>query len=405
MKRVQDILSRPSVPLLLAPVLWIIGLLFNLDWWWFGGIVWAVVTGFVMYIFGLWLAGAHILPIMPDRESLAHARALLRHFVSGQKTLMAVVREGKLVPGPDGKPRTGEGFGAVLIDSTSAVALVTNTGLSRVTGPGLHFTRRGEKIGPVVDLRPQARSKEIETQTRDGIWVKFKVIVRFQIDGVVARKVQDIDQKQERWPEPYVWSPRQVARALGLERVGVEQRVRWDEIALNEAIKRSHTYISEYTFDELTEPRNPLVNRRDEIRQKLDAEVKAALARSGIKVIDVKLGQFQPRDEEVVKQRLDSWQSELNRRKKVVEAEGEAESRRQLELARTQAQMDTMTRMIEALDASWRAGANNADLIALRFLEVLEGLAKDPETQKTLGQVRSKLLRGGGTSSGAHPSP
>ena len=43
----------------------------------------------------------------------------------------------------------------------------------------------------------------------------------------------------------------------------------------------------------------------------------------------------------------------------------------------------------------------NADLIALRFLEVLEGLAKDPEAQKTLDQVRRKLLVGGGASSGA----
>lgn len=361
---------------------------------WIGGILWTIGSALFMYFLGLQLAGPFLLPVPRHGETLSIARRMLRRFASGEKPLMAIIREGKVLPGPDGKPREGlRGEGAIIVDSTSAVVLFTQTGLSRIKGPGIHFTRRGEVIEQAIDLRVQGRSRDVEAQTRDGIWVKFKVSSRFQIDEVRSQKVQDIDRRKVRWPEPYTWSPRQVRRAVQLQRAGIDTFVRWDEIALHEAVKRVHAYIANYTYDELTEPRNPLINRREDIQKALDAEVKDAMLGSGIKVLAVGISPFAPRDSEVNQQRLENWKADWLRRMKVIQAEGEAESRRRLELARAQAQMDSMTRIIEALDdASRQAGANNADLIALRFLEVVESLAKDPETQKTLTEVRQKLL-------------
>ncbi len=404
MKRTQRIPVEGGVALAIGGVaLVLLGILLDRDRW-IGGVAWTLIAAYGMYRFGLWLAGPHLLPIEPERESRERARAVLQRFAGGQKTLMATVREGLAPPGPGGKAReVTQGEGALLVDSTSIVALVTDTGLSRIKGPGIHFTRKGERIGRIVDLRVQAQSKGVIAQTRDGMWVKFRVNTRFQIDEVKSQKVQDVDRGKVKWPAPYTWSPRPVTRALGLERAGPDDNVRWDEIAPHEAVKRVHNLIANYTYDELTEPRNPLINRREDIRKSLEDEVKNALAGSGIKVLGIKLSQFVPRDETIDRQRIDSWQAEWTRRRKIVEAEGEAKSRRKLELARAQAQMDTMTRLIEALDASGRAGANNADLVALRFLEVVESLAKDAETQKKLGQVRQKLL-GGGTSGGVHPS-
>ena len=412
MKRAQRIPVGGSVAIAMGVVgLVILGILLDRERL-TGGMAWTLITAYGMYRFGLWLAGPHLLPIEPDRESRRSARDLLQRFANGQKTLMAVVREGKVLPGPGGKPRAAaDGEGALLVDSTSVAALVTDTGLSRIKGPGVHFTRRGERIGAVVDLRPQARSKEIEAQTRDGIGIKFKVNARFQVDGTEAQKVQSADRTQVRWPAPYTWSPRQVTRVLGLQRAGIDQPVSWDEIVLNEAIQRAHTHIAGYTFDELTEPRNPSVDRREDIRKSLEAELKSALAGSGIKVLGIKLSQFVPRDKEVDRQRFETWQAEWIRRKTIIEAEGVAESYRLVELARAQGQMEMVTRITQALDAGRQAGLDNADLVALRLLEVVERLAAEPrvrerltgEAREALSQVQRKLLSGG-SSGGLSPS-
>ena len=384
-----------------------------------GGIAWTLITAYGLYNFGLWLAGPYLLPINPDRESKAFARHLLRRFAGGQKPLMAVVREGKVLPGPGGKLRDdAQGEGAILVDSTSVVVLVTDTGLSRIKGSGVHFTRGGEKIGAVVDLRPQVRSQDkdkyVEAQTRDGIWIKFKVSVRFQVDGTVAQKVQDADRSKVPWPEPYTWSQHAVTSALGHTRVGVDQNQteRWDDRALNEAIKRVRTAIAGYTFDGLTEPRDPRVNPREDIRKKLEDDLKAEMAGKGIKVLGVGLSQFVPRDKEVIEQRIKSWQADWVRRQRIIEAEGLAESYRLVELARAQGQMELVLRIAQALEVSQQLGSENAEQMALRLLEVVERLAAQPgvgrrlsgESREALDQAHRKLLEKGSPGDGAASS-
>ncbi|HLF25669.1 MAG TPA: SPFH domain-containing protein [Anaerolineae bacterium] len=405
MKLQQRVVTVPAKWLLLLTLfLIVLGLLIDRERS-LGGIAWSFVTAYGMYLFGTWFIAPYLLPLRNDPGASARARDLFNQFANGQKIGLAIVRDGKVEPKSDGKPRENvRGEGILIVDSTSVVPLFKDTGSSRLVGPGVHFLRKGEKFTRVIDLRPQARSLEdkekdkgaqfVKVQTRDGICVKFKIATRFQIDGVIPRNVLEIDQGKMPLPEPYVWSQHIVRRAIGHTRFGADNKpaMPWDLLVLTEAVKRVHTYIADYRFDELAEPRNPLLNPREDIRKKLEEELKAEMAREGIKVLSLKIGPFEPCDEEVGKQRLRSWEAEWVRRTKVIEAEAEAESRKRLELARAQAQMDTMTRMIEALDASRRAGANNADLIALRFLEVVEGLAKDPETQKTLRHVRGQLL-------------
>jgi hypothetical protein len=359
---------------------------------WFGGIVWTIGSAVLMYRVGLWLAGPHLLPVPQNPESLGFARRMLTRFASGHKPLMAVVREGKVLPGPDGKSREhARGEGAVLVDSTSAVVLFTQTGLSRIKGPGIHFTRRGEWIEQAIDLRAQARSRDVEAQTRDGIWVKFKVNARFQIDEVKSQKVQDVDRRRIRWPEPLAWSPRQVMRAVRLERAGIDTFVHWDEIVPNEAVKHVHGHIANYTYDELTEPRNPLVNRREAIQKALEKEVKDAMLGSGINVLGVGLGPFAPRDKEVDDQRLENWQAEWIRRKSIVDADGLAESYRLIELARAQGQMETVTRIAQALEAAKQAGVEDAEALALHLLEVVQRMAAEPGMSERLSEMKEAL--------------
>jgi regulator of protease activity HflC (stomatin/prohibitin superfamily) len=401
MKYVRRILSPPAMPLALGALLLLIGYLLNLDWWWYGGIFCALISYFLMDLFGMQLLSRYVLPLEPG-QSPGRAHALIERFIAGRKPLMAVIREGKEVPGPDGKPRPApESEGAILVDTTSVAVLVTDTGFSRIVGPGLHFTNKGEKLGLAIDLRPQHRvRKDVEAQTRDGIWIKFVVVTRFQIDGVTARpKIQEVDRSREPWPAPYQFSENFLEIMIALlthQRAGAAP-LRWDEFVAEDAVKRAVTYVSEYTFDELTEPRNPLIDRRSEIKKKVAQEVADAMKEWGIRVDLINIIPFVPRDEEIKKQRIESWQADWLRRSKVMEAEGDAEARRKLDKARLEAQADTIRRTIDALKDSKAA---SAELIALQFLEMMGGLAKDPETQRTIDHVRRKLLVSGGTTGG-----
>ncbi len=291
-----------------------------------GGLAWALLTAFVMYRIGLKLAAPLLLPIEPHSRLPADVKSMIHRHAGGGKVAMAVIREGKVVPGPDGKPRDeARGEGILFVDSTSAVLLATDIRPTRVLGPGVHFMRKDEKIGAVVDLRIQMRRKDVEAQTRDGIWVKFKISARFRIDKTKL-KLEEIDLEQVRWPAPYEWSPAQVVLALGQSRVGIEQgeSLRWDDIVMNEAVKRAYTLIAEYTFDKLIEPHDPRLDPRESVRRRLEDDVKEALAGRGIAVLGIRLTQFVPRDKRVDVQRLRSWKADWIRRTKILESEGQA---------------------------------------------------------------------------------
>ncbi|HET7003865.1 MAG TPA: SPFH domain-containing protein, partial [Candidatus Binatia bacterium] len=200
----------------------------------------AIVAGLVAFGFFLGivlLAGPHVLPIDPNsREQVSRARKTLLRFAMGLPTLMAVVRDGNVMPGPDGRSReNASGQGVIDVDSTSVVILATDTKLSRIEGPGVIFTNKDEHIRQVVDLRIQNRKEEVDLVTRDGIQVRVSVSVRFQIDKVEPVRVQD-EQPATRWPMPYRWTQRTVSRALEQQRVGPNGPVLWDFIVLDIAV-------------------------------------------------------------------------------------------------------------------------------------------------------------------------
>jgi regulator of protease activity HflC (stomatin/prohibitin superfamily) len=160
------------------------------------------------------------------------------------------------------------------------------------------------------------------------------------------------------------------------------------------------TAVAGYTFDGLTEPRDPRLNPREDIRKKVEEEVKAEMAGTGIKVLGIGIGQFIPRDKAVIAQWIEAWKADWIRRARVVEAEGVAESYRLVELARAQGQMELVMRIAQALEVSQQVGAENAEEIALRLLDVVEHLASQPEidqrlsgeSREALGQAHHRLL-------------
>ena len=394
MKVVRRVLANRYSPLAVGAILWLIGRVFNAVWWWYGFIAWALLAGYGMYVFGLWLAGPLLLPIESNPESRSSLRSMLFRHAMGGKLAMAVVRDGKILPGPDGKPREpSAGEGVIFVDSTSVVLIATDAQPMRLAGPGVHFLRLEEKVWAIVDLRSQLRSREVQAQTRDGIWVKFKVNARFRIDKTKLQ-LDDAVVSKQRWPEPLSWQKSQVWSALTQTRAGNDEHpwVRWDDIVPNEAVKRAHTLIAEYTFDRLIEPRDTRRTPLEDIRQQLEDGVRQAMTGTGINVQGIRLTPFVPVDAQVRNQWIEAWKADWIRRVRIVEAEGQAERYRLIELARAQGQMELVMRVTQALEVSQQLGAENAEQVALQLLEVVERLAAEPEVDEYLSdEVRAAL--------------
>ena len=413
MHLVRRFLAGRGVWLALIPGLIVLGILLDRERW-IGGIAWALLSAYGLYQFGLWFAGPYTLPLGAGRAPRSAARGMIDWFARGGRPVMAVVREGKVLAGPDSKSRNqASGEGAIFVDSTSIVVLASETRPTRLLEPGVHFLREDESIGWIVDLRPQVRVKEIEAQTRDGIWIKCKILARFQIDGTASNAVQDAARAAEHRNAPYKWSPRQVMRAIEQARVRGEpgQPVSWDDLVLDETVKRVHTLVAAYALDQLTEPRDPDANPREDIRRRLEEEVRAEMKGKGVNVLGIGLGQFVPRDKEVLDQRIKAWQADWIRCKTVIEAEGAAESYRLIEQARAGAQMEMMQLLAQALEVSQQTGVDDTEQLAVRLLEVVERLAAQPDVERllsgesraALGQLHLRLLEKGSSDGVAAP--
>jgi hypothetical protein len=363
---------------------------------WIGGVVWTLGTAYLVYRYGFFLVAPHLLPIAPDRESRGHARELLWRFARGAELGLAVVRDGKVLADSNGAPRNrAAGPGAILVDGTSVAVLNTNLGLSRIKGRGVHFLRDDEHIGGVIDLRPQSRAREIESQTRDGIWVKFTVGTRFQIDGTSAVRVQDVDQLAAPWPDPFTWSPRQVQRAVSLERVTPESSVDWDDLALHQATTGVHNLIAEYTYDQLTRPQDAQSNAVSDLQRRLETEVKNSMAGSGIKVLGVSIGPIAPRDRRIDDQRIERWSADSMRRIRKLEGESNAETNRLMDMARIRGQREWIMRIAHALRDSLEQGdPGDVNEIVRHLLNTADQFAGEPEvgSQEDTRRMQQSLI-------------
>lgn len=160
------------------------------------------------------LTAQFILPVLITSDRMK-AIERLSMFISGRHGAAVFIKEGNLIERKNdlgGKIETVKP-GVILVDLSSAVILSQEEdtqawnlvdsqeddfdGLTRrisvhkgtknkdpfveVKGPGLAFTKKGQKIFNVVDLRPQSRSIPVEAYTRDGIKLATKVSVGFSL--------------------------------------------------------------------------------------------------------------------------------------------------------------------------------------------------------------------------------
>jgi regulator of protease activity HflC (stomatin/prohibitin superfamily) len=369
-------------------------------------VVFAILGGF--YLFTLWLAGSHVLPVNShDRSEAAAARRVLFRFALGGHVAMAVVREGAVEPGPNGESREqAGGMGVIDVDSTSAVALHTPIGFSRVEGTGLVFTHETEQLMHLIDLRIQFRTQEFEFLTRDGIPIKVRLSVRFQIDRTEFNKNLHAHDPKAPYPRPVKWSRHRVERALSVLQVADAEGnlTRWSEQrVIGTAQGMLRAIIAEYTLDGLLAPQDPGRSPRQAIRELLSHRLTPVMAQRGIKIITVAVGVIFPADfdpektfdqqnpvlDKITEQRLKAWRAEYESRMFRISGEAQAEAERQREKARAQAKLESLLRLAQAVEQDLPP-TGDQDQITQHFWSVVEKITKDPKTHALLDD---ELLR------------
>jgi regulator of protease activity HflC (stomatin/prohibitin superfamily) len=305
------------------------------------------------------------------------------------------------------------GRGAILMDSTSVVVLKTETGISRVIGPGneagksnsgVSFTFYAEQVDSIIDLRPQMRTEMIKAQTRDGIGVEVRVSVFFTLKGTKARRSIDITAEK---PHPFTWRQASVREAFHNKRIepiegkpGETQQTEWSDRVMQIAIAELRQLIARHSLDYLTAPllsdRHPRFELRREllgiVQDQLDAsniiqsepEASGESKRSsGIEVRFIAVSLIWP-PPPVVEQRIEAWKNEWSKKEIEVMGRAKAQALIMKEQARATAQGELTARINDALQAAKDSGTTSSDLVALRFLEVMDKMAKDPTTRALL---------------------
>jgi regulator of protease activity HflC (stomatin/prohibitin superfamily) len=368
-------------------------------------VVFAILGAFFMLT--IWLAGSHVLPVNSrDRREAAAARQVLFRFALGGHVAMAVVREGAVEPGPDGESREHVGgMGVIDVDSTSAVTLFTGIGLSRVEGTGLVFTHEAERLMHLIDLRIQLRSQEFDFLTRDGIPIKVRLSLRFQIDRTEFNKNLHAHDPKAPYPRPLKWSRHRVERALSVLQVAdIEGNLTpWTDRPFLVAQGTLRAIIAEYTLDGLLAPQDPTRTPRKEIRETLDDRLKRVMAGWGIRILTTSVGiifpaefdpdktfdQQNPTLDKITEQRIKAWRAEWESRMFRLSGEAQAEAARQREKARAQAKLESLLRLAQAVEQDLPPNGEQ-DHITQHFWNVVEKMTDDPKTHALLDE---ELLR------------
>jgi hypothetical protein len=350
-------------------------------------------------------------------KDLSEAHDTLNRLVFGPLGFRPYLRisGGKVASGGDTPLGQVGGPCWMLVYNDSAVITEQYGRLKRVLGAGFHKLERFERVWEVIDLRPQRWVVEVSGLTKEGIPVSCEADVSFKIDD----RIRDADGREQikgtSHKEPYPYTEEAVFRAANSKWIRdpeqEEARRTWAGrvvIGLTDGILRG--ILAEYRLDWLLAPPQPdQPHPREEIRQRLEAELQKAASNVGARVLDVQLGaiEVKARDAEVTKrlseivskQWIEAWQADWERRALLSKVEGEAELLR-MDMARIQAQAEMAVILTETLQATIADHrAVQPYILALRFVEALHWMSYNtytrefmpPEALRTLKQLRDVL--------------
>jgi len=173
----------------------------------------------------------------------------------------------------------------------------------------------------------------------------------------------------------------------------VKQR-RWDELPVLIGTRVMQDVLSRYRFDELYGPYEAGEPPRVRIAKEFLDQLKKELQPLGIAVVGGGISNLLPANDEVLKQRVRSWQADWARQVMLKQAESRAEWLLRIERARAEAQTDLILALGRALADLERPGVEvTPEKIVPHFLRILEDLASRPMMRRFLPQGTSDDMR------------
>jgi hypothetical protein len=303
------------------------------------------------------------------------------------------------------------GPGIVLTGCDHAVAIWNGLAFRRVPDPGLAFTHQFESIQACIDLRPQLRSFDVVARTRDGIAIKVRTFVPFQIEG--GDRVPELGSS-------FAFFRSSVFRAVhgrrvelgrvgaGNDEIEARQPRAWDDLVVTYACRILHNIISGIAFDELCEPieasphasasagrpLDPDRGPRAEIAQALRSQLQEAVAPSGIRLLGGGISNLLPVEEAPMRGRVDNWLVEWTRLMIARLGEGEAKALETMEKARIEASAELVRRVGKKLEVIGGSSGRVSDAaVAIRFIEAVEEMASNPLVGRALSEGTRETLR------------
>jgi len=357
----------------------------------------------LVFIGGLYIIAGFLLPT-DEKGHRCKVFLLLLDCILGQNFPCYVVvderrEEDKIVERVEGNlfAEFPFGPGAIITDCDHAVAVSDGVKFKGAQGPGVIFTGFGDRPVRTFDLRPQLRAFQVPGLTKDGIRVKVLAFAPHQLDPGGQKP-------QLGSPFPYRKSAAFTAfHAQSVENPGKEEGKKqrtWDELAEPLGKRVLQDILSRYRFDELYGPLDldgeiPRLRIAADFRSRLREKLRPL----GIYLVGGGISNIMPDDDDVLRQRVRSWQAEWTRRVMLQQAKGHAERLRRIERARAEARADLILTLGERLAELDRPGVGvTPEMIVPHFLRILEELASRPTLRRYLPReltqgARVRLLR------------
>ncbi len=337
-----------------------------------------------------------ILPLPPElskdrRKILAYVAGF---FTRNPKSTWAII-DGKVETRIAGNPFQGTGPGLIVTEPDFAVAVKDSSSIRKVSGPGTLFAEANEQIHDVLDLLQQVRGTKVETLTRDGIRVHVPISSIFRIDA---------GQEEPTLGRPLPYKRNAALKILFSAEVNPSSkspleahRLRpWEDLPLSIATYQVKQEVAKHDFDDLYGTHEEQIDSvpRGNIGKAVRAKVKEVMEPKGIKIEGGGVGNtIRPVDEEVVKQRVDSWKTHWIQQIMANIGEANVSRQKQLEKVRQEVRTEMLRSILHQSQLLQASKEGSAAILMLQLLETMEHIARDTNVESLLPESAMPSLR------------
>ncbi|MFA9403398.1 MAG: hypothetical protein ACERKY_10060 [Anaerolineales bacterium] len=271
-----------------------------------------------------------VLPVSGSHQRMAVIRRLLG-FALSERGPVTYIRDGKSIEAHEESKRVG--LGVFLIDHSSAAVLRTDIAFTRAIGPGVTFTKAGERRAEALDLRKQVRSLQgqisspLESETlttaaitKDGIPVAVDLSIFFMLDPGPATSQREGRESQS---QHYEFNRDSVEKAVYGHMYGEVDDLPWTDLPMLLAADIWRERVKEHDLEDLIQyqpDRSPpletlqlTIMSRLAVKKDLSNGEPSATSREGamlqsrgIRVLDVRLSNLRL-PEDVQRERTLRW--------------------------------------------------------------------------------------------------